>query len=119
MSMDKPASFELLSAADRHRVLDALGRGASRRDVLGMLGMLGLAGTVGTSLFAGAGRAFADTPKKGGRIRVAGVSSSTSDTLDPAKQSLSTDYVRCCMFYSGLTTLDEHLAPQLDRKSVV
>ena len=113
MSMDKPASFELLSAADRHRVLDALGRGASRRDVLGMLGMLGLAGTVGTSLFAGAGRAFADTPKKGGRIRVAGVSSSTSDTLDPAKQSLSTDYVRCCMFYSGLTTLDEHLAPQL------
>ena len=113
MSLDQPASFELLSAADRHRVLDALGRGASRRDVLGMLGMLGLAGTVGTGLFAGAGRAFADTPKKGGRIRVAGVSSSTSDTLDPAKQSLSTDYVRCSMFYSGLTTLDEHLAPQL------
>ena len=113
MSLEKPASFELLSTADRHRVLDALRRGASRRDVLGMLGMLGLAGTVGTSLFAGAGRAFADTPKKGGRIRVAGVSSSTSDTLDPAKQSLSTDYVRCTMFYSGLTTLDEHLAPQL------
>jgi peptide/nickel transport system substrate-binding protein len=113
MSLEKPASFELLSAADRHRVLDALRRGASRRDVLGMLGMLGLAGTVGTGLFAGAGRAFADTPKKGGRIRVAGVSSSTSDTLDPAKQSLSTDYVRCSMFYSGLTTLDEHLAPQL------
>lgn len=113
MSLDQPASFELLSAADRHRVLDALRRGASRRDVLGMLGMLGLAGTVGTGLFAGAGRAFADTPKKGGRIRVAGVSSSTSDTLDPAKQSLSTDYVRCSMFYSGLTTLDEHLAPQL------
>jgi peptide/nickel transport system substrate-binding protein len=113
MSLDQPASFELLSATDRHRVLDALGRGASRRDVLGMLGMLGLAGTVGTGLFAGAGRAFADTPKKGGRIRVAGVSSSTSDTLDPAKQSLSTDYVRCSMFYSGLTTLDEHLAPQL------
>ena len=113
MSKEKPASFELLSAAERQRVLHALERGASRRDVLGMLGMLGLAGTVGTSLFAGASQALADTPKKGGRIRVAGVSSSTSDTLDPAKQSLSTDYVRCSMFYSGLTMLDEHLAPQL------
>lgn len=113
MSKEKPASFELLSATERQRVLHALERGASRRDVLGMLGMLGLAGTVGTSLFAGASQALADTPKKGGRIRVAGVSSSTSDTLDPAKQSLSTDYVRCSMFYSGLTMLDEHLAPQL------
>ncbi len=113
MSTEKPTSFALLSAAERHRVLHALNRGASRRDVLGMLSMLGLAGTVGTSLFAGATRAYADTPKKGGRIRVAGFSSSTADTLDPAKQSLSTDYVRCSMFYSGLTTLDEHLSPQL------
>jgi len=113
MSKEKPASFDLLSAAERHRVLHALERGASRRDILGMLGMLGLAGTFGTSLVAGASKALADTPKQGGRIRVAGISSSTSDTLDPAKQSLSTDYVRCSMFYSGLTMLDEHLAPQL------
>jgi len=113
MSKETPTSFELLSAAERHRVLHALERGASRRDILGMLGMVGLAGTFGTSLLAGASRALADTPKKGGRIKVAGISSSTSDTLDPAKQSLSTDYVRCSMFYSGLTMLDEHLAPQL------
>lgn len=45
-------------------------------------------------------------PRRGGRIRVASVSSSTADTLDPAKGALSTDYVRHFMFYNGLTQLD-------------
>ena len=50
-----------------------------------MLGALGAAGTFGSGLFGGLGAAFAaETPKKGGRIRVAGFSSSTADTLDPA-----------------------------------
>jgi len=110
---NKASSVELLSAEDRHRVLTAIGRGASRREVLGMLGALGAAGTFGSSLFGGLGSAFAATPKKGGRIRVAGFSSSTADTVDPAKQSHATDYVRCSMFYNGLTTLDERMAPQL------
>ena len=61
---------------------------------------------------AAAREALAQTPRRGGRIRVAGVSTSTSDTLDPAKQSLSTDYARCNMFYNGLTSLDGRLAPQ-------
>lgn len=109
------SSFTLLPAEDRHKVLNALGRGASRREVLGMLGALGAAGTFGSGLFGGLGAAFAaETPKKGGRIRVAGFSSSTADTLDPAKQALSTDYVRSSMFYNGLTSLDERMAPQLE-----
>ena len=108
------SSFTLLPAEDRHKVLNALGRGASRREVLGMLGALGAAGTFGSGLFGGLGAAFAaETPKKGGRIRVAGFSSSTADTLDPAKQALSTDYVRSSMFYNGLTSLDEWMAPRL------
>src|SRR5207247_7105423 len=37
----------------------------------------------------------------------------TSDTLDPAKQSNSTDYARCNMFYNTLTELDSQLAPKL------
>lgn len=49
-------------------------------------------------------------PRQGGRIRVASVSSSTADTLDPAKGSLSTDYVRHYMFYSGLTQLARDLS---------
>lgn len=53
------------------------------------------------------------SPKKGGRIRVASTSSSTADTLDPARGSLSTDYARHYMIYSGLTQLDRKLQPQL------
>ncbi len=50
-------------------------------------------------------------PRVGGRIRVAGTSSSTADTLDPAKGALGTDYVRHFMLYSGLTELDRDLNP--------
>ena len=44
-------------------------------------------------------------------MRVPGYSS-TTDTVDPAKQSLSTDYARCNMFYNTLTSLDGKLNPQ-------
>ena len=52
------------------------------------------------------------TPRRGGRIRVASLSSSTADTLDPAKGALSTDYVRHYMLYSGLTRYDSNLKGQ-------
>ena len=81
----------------------------TRRDVL-----RGLGGVLAASrLCAVAANASAnDIPRKGGRIRVAGVSSSTADTLDPAKGALSTDYVRHYMIYSGLTQFDSSLTPQ-------
>jgi peptide/nickel transport system substrate-binding protein len=113
VSKREPATLDTLSPDDRERLVGAMRRGASRRELLGLLAGLGIAGSFGASLIAGAGAALAQTPKKGGRIRVAGFSSSTADTLDPAKQSLSTDYVRCTMFYSGLTELDDRLVPQL------
>ncbi|MGY8897507.1 ABC transporter substrate-binding protein [Paraglaciecola chathamensis] len=52
-------------------------------------------------------------PRQGGRIRVATNSSSTRDTLDPAKASLSTDYVRMYMVYSGLTQFNRELGADL------
>jgi peptide/nickel transport system substrate-binding protein len=52
-------------------------------------------------------------PRRGGRIRVASTSSSTADTLDPARGSLSTDYARHYMVYSGLTQYDSALGAQL------
>lgn len=48
-------------------------------------------------------------PRRGGSIRVATQSTSTADTLDPAKGALSTDYVRHYMLYSGLTRMDPDL----------
>lgn len=95
------------TAADDRMVENAIRRGATRRELLNMLLMGGVALTAGAGVLTRATSAIAATPVKGGHIRAAGWSSSTSDTLDPAKASLSTDYVRCSAFYSRLTYLGE------------
>lgn len=79
----------------------------SRRDLIGA----GLGMSAGL-LLPESGFAVPPRPRVGGRIRVASLSSSTADTLDPAKGALSTDYVRHYMFYSGLTQLDRDLIPR-------
>src|SRR6185312_862848 len=73
--------------------------------------LLGAGGLLAATALPGQAQADA-VPKKGGSIRVAGYSSGTTDTVDPARQSLSTDYARCNMFYNGLTALDSTLTPQ-------
>jgi peptide/nickel transport system substrate-binding protein len=78
----------------------------SRREVL--RGLLAAGALAPLSGMAGAGA----TPRRGGRIRVASLSSSTADTLDPAKGALSTDYTRHYTIYSGLTQFDSRLDPQ-------
>ncbi len=89
-----------------------LQRGATRREAIGWLTSAGMALAAAGTVITRASRALAEQPKHGGSIRVAGYSSSTADTVDPAKQTLSTDYSRCTMFYNGLTRLDESLTPQ-------
>ncbi len=117
---DNKIDSPLISGQDSLRVFEGLNRGMSRRHALQMLGVAGVAAAGAGSLFGAAGKLLADeaaTPgkgKPGGRIRVAGMSSSTADTLDPAKGALSTDYVRHFMFYNGLTRFDTHLVPQLE-----
>jgi peptide/nickel transport system substrate-binding protein len=87
-------------------------QGLSRRELLQAIGTVGAFTGLGggliqpNSVFAGL-----PTPRRGGRIRVAGLSSSTADTLDPAKGALSTDYTRHYMIYSGLTQFDSALNP--------
>jgi peptide/nickel transport system substrate-binding protein len=80
--------------------------GTTRRDVLAMLMAGGLAAATGGA------QAQTPSPRKGGRIKVAGATAALSDTLDPAKGSNHTDYIRAFMFYNGLTTLDGSLTPQ-------
>jgi peptide/nickel transport system substrate-binding protein len=81
-----------------------------RREVLQCLIAAGMYASLGGPA-ALAGAAPAATPRQGGHIRVASMSSSTADTLDPAKGALSTDYVRHNMLYSGLTQFDSNLRP--------
>lgn len=94
--------------------------GLTRRDLLRGLATAGLAGTVGGLAGCGPAEQKAEyvpydssgTPRRGGRIRVASMSSSTADTLDPPKGALSTDYLRHYMLYSGLTRYDPQLRAQ-------
>ncbi|GLU31167.1 ABC transporter substrate-binding protein [Trinickia caryophylli] len=89
-------------------------KGASRRDVLRSLAAAGIVSLTGIGLLAASATAHAQgQPKQGGKIRVATQSASTADTLDPAKGSLATDYVRCNMVYNGLTELDAHLGAKM------
>jgi peptide/nickel transport system substrate-binding protein len=83
-----------------------------RRDVLRSLVAAGaVAGLGGVDLALG-NASGTQVPKRGGRIRVASLSSSTADTLDPARGALSTDYIRHFMLYSGLMQFDSKLAAQ-------
>jgi peptide/nickel transport system substrate-binding protein len=109
LDMDKAVSRN-----DADLVCAAMRGGASRREIIAWLTAAGMSTALAGSVVTAARDVLAATPRKGGRIRVAGNSTSTADTVDPAKQSLSTDYSRCTMFYNGLTRLDETLTPQLD-----
>jgi peptide/nickel transport system substrate-binding protein len=103
------ALLALEADGDPTRILPA----ATRRDVMRLL-MAGGLGLAAGALPGFVPAARADTPKRGGHIRVAGYASSTADTLDPAHASNSTDYSRLFMFYNGLTVFDQHLTPLPD-----
>ncbi|ONG58100.1 ABC transporter substrate-binding protein [Pseudoroseomonas deserti] len=109
---DDQKFLKLVGPAEAARLQTALRQGATRRDLMRLLGAAGMGAALAGSVAGAAGTAYAQTPRRGGRIRVAGTSTSTADTLDPAKQSMSTDYARCNMFYNGLTSLDGSLTPQ-------
>jgi peptide/nickel transport system substrate-binding protein len=105
---------QILRPRDASQVENAIRRGATRRELLAMLMAGGMSAALGGTVITAATRAVADTPKKGGRIRAAGHSSGTTDTLDPARASLSTDYVRGMSFYNGLTRIDENGGAQME-----
>ena len=89
-------------------------RGAARRDILRAMMASGMMSMTGAGLLAMSDRALAqEKPKQGGKIRVATQSSSATDTLDPAKGAVATDYVRANMLYNGLTEYDSHLGAQM------
>lgn len=113
MSQSNDKSLINLGIANTACVEDAIRRGASRRELLAIFMAAGASTAMAGSLLASATSALAQgAPRKGGRIKVAGSAISPQDTVDPAKQSYSVDYMRCSMFYNGLTTLDGKLAPQ-------
>jgi peptide/nickel transport system substrate-binding protein len=113
MSDSSKKSFEsLVGPSESLRVMASLERGATRRDILKMLLAGGMQAALAGGLATTAVSVHAQTPRRGGRIRVAGDTAAVTDTLDPAKQSNKTDYCRGTMLYNGLTVLDGSLTPQ-------
>jgi len=110
--MDDTKAPIALDSQDLRLLQQALGRGASRRDMLRLMLSMGIAASAAGGALTWAANAHAQAPKKGGRIRAASSTSSTADTLDPAKGAHGTDYTRHNMLYSGLTQLDGSLTPQ-------
>lgn len=123
MKMKSPESIENLHS----QLPDLVHRFATgqigRRDFFRAAAGLGvsaaIAAAVTTSLTGGAvlsaGKAFADTPQKGGRLRVATTDASPADTVDPATQNDFTAAIRCYILYEKLTEIDPSgkLVPQL------
>lgn len=109
---NNPLRFKDLQARDRDIIVEGLKHGVSRRDMLKWLSSAGIAAAAGVGILTDAGVALAQTPKRGGKMRVAAHSTSAKDTLDPAKQTLSTDYIRGYIYFNGLTRLDGNTAAQ-------
>ncbi|MCK1738305.1 ABC transporter substrate-binding protein [Bradyrhizobium sp. 138] len=103
----------VIGSAEALRLASAFRRGATRRDVIRMLMAAGMSAAVAGTTASFAETAHAQTPRRGGKIRVVGGLTSAVETLDPAKGYMGTDWSRGRMFYSGLTVLDETLTPQL------
>lgn len=101
-----------LTPKERDLLASGLREGASRRDILRWLAGSGIAAAAGTAILADASVALAQKAKRGGRMRVASHISSAKDTLDPAKQLATTDYINAYIFFNGLTRLNGDMVAQ-------
>ena len=101
--------LETLSPADRARFLNMVKKGISRRDFMHYMMAAGATAAASSTLFTGVSDAWADTPKRGGRVVFAGDQHGPNDTLDPALYTSALDYFRGRMYYGSLTRLTKEL----------
>ena len=90
----QPVSYRDLDTVDRNVIEAALRKGLSRRQVLKLIMATGVSSVVAHGLFLSGRAAMAQTPKKGGSIRVAANVHGPDDTLDPVRATSSIDYSR-------------------------
>jgi peptide/nickel transport system substrate-binding protein len=97
-----------LDVKDQNTLATALStEGMTRRQAIKWMTAMGVSVVSASSLVTAFGsKAFAATPKRGGRLRAAGASMSAKDTLDPARFSFEGDYSRGFTYYNGLTRID-------------
>ena len=108
-SSEKLPTIENLTQADRDMITTGLRRGATRREVMTWLVASGATAAAAGSIFTSASKAFAATPKKGGKIKYASDLHGPSDTLDPGLNTSNIDYTRGRTIYNSLCQINEDL----------
>ncbi len=98
-----------LDFADNERLYEMIKRGATRRQVMQMFMASGATAAASGLLFGSATEAYANTPKRGGKLIMAADQHGPNDTLDPALFTSAADYFRGRMFYGSLTRLTASL----------
>jgi peptide/nickel transport system substrate-binding protein len=98
---------DVLSEQERKTLTEGMSTGGvTRRQMIKWLMSMGISVVTADLLVGQFSKAFAQTPKRGGRMRVAGQTTSVKESLDPARYTCSTDYSRGFTFFNGLTRLD-------------
>ena len=107
--------FGSMPHVDRDFVVEALKKGATRRQVMGWLMAMGATVAAAGSIVGAATKAIAATPKRGGQLRFAWDLHGPSDTMDPILFTSSIDYGRGRLTYNNLCRLHEDLtvSPEL------
>lgn len=104
--------FEDLDGSDKALVERAVRKGYSRREILKLMMATGITLAAAENLFTSGGAAMAQTPKKGGTVRVSASLHGPDDQLDPAQFTSFIDYARGRAHYNGLCQLSDDLVPQ-------
>ena len=115
----KSHRFEDLSPTDRKIALKMVRNDVTRREFMGWMMAAGATATVAGSVFTGAREAWAETPKRGGKLSLAINVQGPKDTLDPALNTTTADYFRARMFYGSLVRLKDDLSWEPELAEVV
>lgn len=102
-------TIDSLSAPDREQINSGLKRGASRRQVMSWLMAGGVTVAAAGSIVSSATKAIAATPKRGGKITFAADTHGPADTLDPALNTASIDYLRGRCHFNALVQINDDL----------
>jgi len=103
-------TFDGLTADAKSKVVSAIQKGATRRDVMKTLGAMGITAAAAGTIFGSATKAIAATPTKGGNLKFAWDLHGPSDTLDPALFTSSIDYVRGRSTFNNLVRIHDDMS---------
>lgn len=98
-----------LGFTERNEIFNMVKRGCTRREAISYLMATGMTIGAAGAIFGSASDAWANTPKKGGKLIFANSQHGPNDTLDPIQFTSALDYFRGRMFYGSLTRLTSKL----------